>query len=154
MYRWIAVLVLGGTACLPAQTPPQSQSQSQPQLQKQRTAPPTSDKEEIPPEEDTSVTEKTYSFNPLQAQKELQTGNFYYHKGSYRAAEGRYKEATLWNNGYDEAWLKLGETEEKLRDKKAARTAYQKYLELASDQKDEKDQKKVEEIRKKLEHLK
>ncbi len=154
MHRWIAALVLGGTACLPAQTPPQSQSQSQPQLQKQRSAPPTSDKEEIPPEEDTSVTEKTYSFNPLQAQKELQTGNFYYHKGSYRAAEGRYKEATLWNNGYDEAWLRLGETEEKLRDKKAARAAYQKYLELASDQKDEKDQKKVEEIRKKVEHLK
>ncbi len=123
-------------------------------MQKQRTPPPTSDKEEIPPEEDTSVGEKTYSFNPLQAQKELQTGNYYFHKGSYRAAEGRYKEATLWNNGYDEAWLRLGEAEEKLRDKKAAREAYQKYIDLDADQKDEKVQRKVDEVRKKLDHLK
>jgi tetratricopeptide (TPR) repeat protein len=154
MHRWIAAFLLGGTACLPAQTSPQSQPQAQPQLQKQRTPPATSDKEEIPPEEDSSVGEKQYSFNPLQAQKELQTGDYYYHKGSYRAAEGRYKEATLWNNGYDLAWLKLGETEEKLRDKKAAREAYEKFLELASDQKDSKDQKRVEEVRKKLDHLK
>jgi len=123
-------------------------------MQKQRTPPAVGEKEEIPPEEDTSVGEKQYSFNPLQAQKELQTGNYYFHKGSYRAAEGRYKEATLWNSGYDEAWLRLGETEEKLRDKKAAKEAYEKYIELASDQKDEKDQKRVAEIRKRLGHLK
>jgi tetratricopeptide (TPR) repeat protein len=158
MPRWIAALLLGGASCLLAQTPPQpspqSQSEPQPSLQKQRAPAPTSDKEEIPPEEDTAVGEKTYTFNPLQAQKELQTGNYYFKKGSYRAAEGRFKEATLWNNGYDEAWLRLGEAEEKLRDKKAAKEAYEKYVELASDQKDEKDQKKVAEVRKKIEHLK
>ena len=152
MVRWIAALLLGFRACLPAQTPPQTPPpQPPPKMQKQRTAPPTSDKEEIPPEEDTAVGEKQYSFNPLQAQKEVQTGNYYFHKGSYRAAEGRYKEATLWNNGYDEAWLRLGEAEEKLRDKRAAREAYEKYVELATDAK---DQKKVAEVRKKLEHLK
>jgi tetratricopeptide (TPR) repeat protein len=156
MHRWIVALLLGGATCLPAQTPPppQNQTQPQPQLQKQRSAPATSDKEEIPPEEDTAVGEKQYTFNPLQAQKELQTGNYYFHKGSYRAAEGRYKEATLWNNGFDEAWLRLGEAEEKLRDKKAAKEAYEKYVELASDQKDEKDQRKVAEIRKRIVHLK
>ena len=151
MLRWIAALLLAGTPGLFAQTAPppsQSQPQPQPQLKTKRNAPPTSDKEEVPPEEDTAMGEKTYSFNPLQAQKEVQTGNYYYKKGSYRAAEGRFKEATLWNNGYDEAWLRLGETEEKLRDRKAAREAYEKYLELAS------DQKKVSEIRKKLDHLK
>jgi tetratricopeptide (TPR) repeat protein len=151
MPRWIAALLLGGTAFLPAQTPPQNPPQPQPQLRKQRTAPPASDKEEVPPEEDSSIAEKTYSFNPLQAQKEVQTGMYYYHKGSYRAAEGRFKEATKWNDGYDEAWLRLGEAEEKLHDRKAAKDAYQKYVELASDQK---DQKKVAEIRKKLDHMK
>jgi len=161
MYRWIAAVLLAGPACLlpqtPAQTtPPPSQppNQTQPQLQKKRPQTPLSDKEEIPPEEDTSIGEKQYSFNPLQAQKELQTGNYYFKKGSYRAAEGRFKEATLWNSGFDEAWLRLGEAEEKLRDKKAAKEAYEKYVELAGDQKDEKEQRKVAEVRKKLEHLK
>jgi tetratricopeptide (TPR) repeat protein len=159
MYRWIAALLLAGQVSLaqnPPQTapPPQPPSQPQPTLQKQRVPTPTGVKEEIPPEEDSAVGEKQYSFNPLQAQKELQTGNYYFHKGSYRAAEGRFKEATLWNSGYDEAWLRLGEAEEKLRDKKAAKEAYEKYVELAADQKDEKEQKRVAEIRKKLEHLK
>lgn len=149
MHRWIAVSLLSGAACLQAQNPTQPPPpQPQPQLQKQRVPATTSNKEEIPPEEDTSVGEKTYSFNPLQAQKEVQTGNYYYKKGSYRAAEGRFKEATLWNNGYDEAWLRLGEAEEKLRDKKAAKEAYEKYVELAA------DQKKAAEIRKKIEHMK
>ncbi|MGO9257866.1 MAG: hypothetical protein ACLQU1_16360 [Bryobacteraceae bacterium] len=146
MLRWIVALLLAGAACLLAQDPPQPPAQ--PQLQKKRTAPATSNKEEVPPEEDASVGEKTYSFNPLQAQKEVQTGLYYYKKGSYRAAEGRFKEATLWNNGYDEAWLRLGEAEEKLRDRKAAKEAYEKFVELAS------DQKKAAEIRKKIEHMK
>ena len=150
MHRWIAALLLGGAACLEAQNPPPSPPPPKPQLQKQRTPPATSDKEEIPPEEDNAVGEKTYSFNPLQAQKEVQTGLYYYKKGSYRAAEGRFKEATLWNSGLDEAWLRLGEAEEKLRDRKAAREAYEKFVELA----DQKDQKRVAEIRKKLEHMK
>jgi tetratricopeptide (TPR) repeat protein len=150
MYRWIAALLLAGAACLLAQDPPQPppQPQPQPKLQTKRAPAATSTKEEVPPEEDASVGEKTYSFNPLQAQKEVQTGNYYYHKGSYRAAEGRFKEATRWNNGYDEAWLRLGEAEEKLRDKKAAKEAYEKFVELAS------DQKKAAEIRKKIEHMK
>jgi len=141
MLRWTTALLLGGALSILAQDPPG-------QLQKKRTPPPVGTKEEVPPEEDTSVGEKQYSFNPLQALKEVQTGNYYFKKGSYRAAEGRFKEATLWNNGYDEAWLRLGEAEEKLRDKKAAREAYEKYVELAS------DAKKAAEIRKKLDRMK
>ncbi len=153
-------MLLGATACLCAQNPPQNPPTpppappAKPTLQKRTTTAPTSDKEEIPAEEDSALGEKTYSFNPLQAQKEVQTGNYYYHKGSFRAAEGRFKEATLWNSGYDEAWLRLGEAEEKLHDKKAAKEAYEKYVELASDQKDPKDQKRAAEIRKKIENMK
>ena len=65
-----------------------------------------------------------------------------------RAAAGRFEEATKWNSGDPEAWLRLGEAEEKLKEKKAAHEAYEKYLELAS------DAKNAEEIRKKLEKLK
>ena len=56
---------------------------------------------------------KEYAFNPLQAQKEIRTGNYYFKKGSYRAAAGRFEEATKWNGGEPEAWLRLGEAEEK-----------------------------------------
>ncbi len=64
------------------------------------------------------------------------------------AASGRYKSATLYNEGNAEAWLKLGEVSEKLKDRKAAQAAYSKYLEVAS------DAKNAGEIRKKLDKLK
>ena len=86
------------------------------------------DKDGLPPEEDKSIAVPVYGFNPLQAQKEIRTGNYYFKKGSYRAAAGRFEEATKWNSGEPEAWLRLGEAEEKLQDHKAARAAYTKYL--------------------------
>lgn len=98
---------------------------------------------EEPPEEDSTLVEaKEYVFNPLQAEKELKTGNFYAKKGNYKAASLRYKEATKWNPGMAEAWLKLGEAMEKRKDKKAASEAYSKYLELAPDAKNVADIKK------------
>src|ERR1041385_3394795 len=80
-------------------------------------------KDGLPPEEDTStaVTNKEYAFNPLQAKKEIMIGDQYFKKGSYRAAAGRYSEATKWNSGEPEAWFKLGEAEEQLKDAKAAK---------------------------------
>jgi tetratricopeptide (TPR) repeat protein len=83
----------------------------------------------------------------LQAEKEVRVGNFYWKKGSFRAAARRYEEATRWNPGLLEAYLKLGEAREKLRDSKGAREAYQKYLEL------DPKAKNAEEIRKRLAKL-
>ncbi len=88
-----------------------------------------------PAEEDESLIPKEYSFNPLQAEKELKVGGFYFRKGSYRAAARRFQEASRWNPGYAEAFLRLGEAQEKLKDKKAAREAYAKFLELAPEDK-------------------
>ena len=121
---------------------------AQGQVLKKRGETPPATKDGLPPEEDTSISVKEYAFNPLQAKKEIGIGNEYYKKGSYRAAAGRYTEATKWNSGEPEAWLRLGEAQEKLKDKKAAREAYGKYLELAA------DAKNADEIRKKLEKLK
>jgi tetratricopeptide (TPR) repeat protein len=107
-------------------------------------------KDGLPPEEDMSTTTtKEYAFNPLQAKKEMMIGDQYFKKGAYRAAAGRYSEATKWNSGEPEAWLKLGEAEEKLKDHKAAKEAYGKFLEIA----DAKD-KRADEIKKKIEKLK
>ncbi|MGA2326140.1 MAG: tetratricopeptide repeat protein [Bryobacteraceae bacterium] len=111
-------------------------------LAQQKTPPP---KPQEPPEEDeTLVPKKDYAFNPLQAEKELRTGNFYFKKGSYKAAIGRFTEATKWNPGLAEAWFRLGEADEKLRDHKAAREAYAKFVELAP------EDKRADGLRKKL----
>jgi len=110
--------------------------------------PPVITKEEEPKEEDENLKSQDYSFNPLQAQKEVTVGNYYFKKGSYRAAENRFREATKWNQGYGEAWLRLGEAAEKQKDTKTAKEAFAKYLELTPDAKD------ATEIRKKLEKLK
>jgi len=128
------------------QQPPPKEPQGE--LQKQRPKPATSGKQEIPPEEDKSLGVEEYSFNPLQAQKDLQVGLYHLKQHKYRAAEFRFREATKWNDGYGEAWLHLGEVEEKLKDPQAAKEAYTKYLEVAS------DAKNAAEIRKKIEKLK
>ena len=116
--------------------------------QTQKAPPPPSAKEATLPEVDTAVAPTEYSFNPLQAEKDLKVGNYYWKRGSYRAAEARFREATRWNENYAEAWLRLGEAGEKLKDIKGAREAYTKYLQLAA------DARNVPEIRKRLEKLK
>lgn len=98
-----------------------------------------------PPEEDASLTRPTeYTLNPLQAERELRTGDYYRKKGSWKAAALRYHEATLWNPMLAEAWLKLGEARERIKEAAAARAAYAKFLELSP------DAKNADEIRKKL----
>jgi tetratricopeptide (TPR) repeat protein len=96
-----------------------------------------------PKEEDEALIPKEYAFNPLQAEKELKVGNFYFKKGSYKAAAGRFREAVKWNPGFAEAWFRLGETEEKLKDKRAAEEAYRKFIELAPDDKRSETLKKI-----------
>ena len=75
--------------------------------------------DELPPEEDPSAKPKEYSFNPLQAEKEMQTGKYYLHRGKSRPAADRFREATRWNPTLAEAFQWLGEAEEKNHDKKA-----------------------------------
>jgi outer membrane protein assembly factor BamD (BamD/ComL family) len=97
-----------------------------------------------PPEEDQALVAKEYSFNPLQAQKELQVGNYYFKTGNYRAALGRFREAVKWNENYAEAYLRMSEAHDKLKDTVAARKALEKYLEL------EPNGKQAEQARKRL----
>jgi tetratricopeptide (TPR) repeat protein len=73
-------------------------------------------------------------------------GLYYFKKGNYKASTSRFREATLWNPTFAEAFLRLGESAEKLKDKKAAEEAYTKYLALSPDAKD------AESIKKKLAH--
>ena len=97
-----------------------------------------------PPEEDESLIPKEYVFNPLESARNLTAGNFYFKKGNYRAASRRYLEATSWDPSSAEAFLKLAETDEKLKDLAGARDAYTKYLAVAP------EAKNAEAIKKKI----
>jgi tetratricopeptide (TPR) repeat protein len=156
MSRWIPGLLLAGLLLVPMPLAAQDQAtpqtapddtQSKPQLE-QRTPPKTSGKQAVPAEEDKSFLSEAHSFNPLQSQKSIEVGDGYFKLGKYRGAAYRYQDATLWNDGNAEAWLKLGKVQEKLKDTKAAKDAYTKYLELSPESKD------APAVRKKLQAMK
>lgn len=89
---------------------------------------------ELPPEEDESyATPEEYSFNPVQAQKELKVAKFYIRKGSHRAAALRLQEVVKWDESVTEAYLLLGESREKTSDLDGALQAYRQFLEHADD---------------------
>jgi tetratricopeptide (TPR) repeat protein len=110
--------------------------------------PPLVPKTELPPDEDKVNAVEKFSFNPVQSKRDMSAGDFYFKKGNYTAAAARYERATKWNDGNADAWLRLGEAEEKKSNGKAAAGAYKKYLELSPDAKD------ADDVRKKLAKLK
>jgi tetratricopeptide (TPR) repeat protein len=136
-----AVLCIGGLFA--QQQPPTEPPQPPKKLETTRPAKPA---EQEPPEEDESLKPEEFSLNPLEAQRNITAGDFYFKtKKNFHAAARRYLRATKWDPGSAEAFLKLGESEEKLNDHAAARDAYEKYLELAP------TAKNADAIRKKIE---
>jgi tetratricopeptide (TPR) repeat protein len=101
---------------------------------------------EEPPEEDEELVreKREYEFNPLQALNELKVGRFYMKKGSWKAAEGRFLEATLWDPTNADALYELGKAREKTGNAKGMREAWGKFLEMAP------EDKRAAEVRKKL----
>jgi len=117
-------LVVAGGLCAQQDKAPKNKTPDQPKVQ-----------EQAPPEEDETLKPREYPFNPLEAENDLKVGNFYFRQGKYKAALSRFREATRYNPSYAEAFLRLGDAEEKMGDKQAASDAYEKYLELAPDAK-------------------
>ena len=138
MSRWVFRALFSSWLALASNAQDQPKQQPKPPAQQQQ------NQEQEPPEEDANLKPKVYSFNPLQATKEIQAGDFYYKKHSYKAAAGRFREATKWNPNLAEAWLRLGEAEEKRKNRVDAKEAYEKYLELQPEARD------AAEIRKKI----
>lgn len=135
------VVLISGLLAVVLAAPAVAQLKKRPDQQEQKgqTAPkeqtPTAPEE--PPEEDASLLPKTnYSFNPIEASKNIKVATFYWKKGKYKAAALRYAEATRWDPGSAEAWLKLGDAREKMNDTAAARAAWEKFLEVAPDDKE------------------
>jgi tetratricopeptide (TPR) repeat protein len=116
-------------------------AQQQPPPEK-KTPPAAKPQEVEPPEEDESLIPETCVLNPIEASRNMTAGNFYFKKGNFRAAANRFKRAGCWDPTSAEAFLKLGESNEKLKDADGAREAYQKYLALAPDAKNAAEIKK------------
>jgi len=88
-----------------------------------------------PPEEDASVAPRTYVLNPMESDRNIKVGDFYWHKNDFRAALNRYRDATRYNPSSPEAFFKVGEAEHKLKHKDEAKLAFQKVIQLAPDSK-------------------
>src|SRR5204862_5222946 len=74
--------------------------------------------EDNPPEEDASVAPKIYPLNPLESERNIKVGNFYMRQHTlrgYRAALGRFEDATRYNPSSAEAFFRVGEAQEKLK---------------------------------------
>jgi len=118
-------------------------------LKTERPAPPPDNGQyATPPEEDKSVTVDNYSFNPLQSKKDVMVGDEYFKQGNYKAAAGRFRDATKWNAQNADAWRRLGDAAEKTKDAATVKEAYNQFLKLAPESKEATD------IRKKLAKLK
>jgi tetratricopeptide (TPR) repeat protein len=105
---------------------------------------PLPDEGNIPEEDENEQSHETeYHFNPIRAKKEYDVGMFYMHKNSYRAAIKRFTEATRWNPNWEEAYLKLGEAQAKLKHNDDARKSLAKVIELAPNSKEAKEAKKL-----------
>ncbi len=112
------------------------------QAQKPAVNPP---EEGNPPEEDESLIPEKVPLNPMEAERSLKVGVFYMHKGKYRAAVQRFTLATKYNPSSADAFFKLGEAEEKLKNEDAAKTAFEKVVRLVP------NSKLAQEAQKKLE---
>ncbi len=85
---------------------------------------------EKPAEVEEAAPPKQYAYNPYQAEKEVEVGDFYMKKHNYTAAILRYQEATKWKPNWALPYLKLGQAYEKNEETRSAAEAYRKYLEM------------------------
>ncbi len=140
MSRWCIALILAATALAqPPAAPPKAPEKQEAQ------AP---DPSQLPPEEDTDLKPEEYSFNPVKSKRDVEVGKQQLKKGNLKGAASRFTTATKWNDANAEAWLLLGEVEEKRENHQAARAAWEKYLQLAP------TAKNAGEVKKRLEKLK
>lgn len=94
-------------------------------------------------------------WDPLRAEKDMQVGQYYLHKGDVDAAIDRFQDATLAKPGYAIPFRFLGEAQEKKGLKRDAIKSYTRYLDLfpKADDKD-KIEKKIEKLRAEVEKSK
>jgi tetratricopeptide (TPR) repeat protein len=92
------------------------------------------------------------AFNPLEAEKDVEVGQFYMKQGKYDAAIDRFKDATVAVPTYALPWQLMGEAYEKKGDLAKSIAAFQKYLKLYPHAPERKKiEEHIAELQKKLE---
>jgi tetratricopeptide (TPR) repeat protein len=82
------------------------------------------------------------------AQKDIEVGTFYLHKGDTAAAIDRFQHATETRPTLSKPWELLGEAYEKMDDKEEALKSYQQYLKIQPGAADAKKvQKKIDKLK-------
>lgn len=74
--------------------------------------------------------QELHTWNPHQAAKDVEVGDFYFRQKNYRAALDRYKEALQFKADDAVANFRVGECLAKLNDPGAAIPYYQEYLKI------------------------
>ena len=94
-------------------------------------------------------------WDPLRAEKDIEVGEHYMHKGDYDAAIDRFQDAIEAKPGYAIPFRYLGEAQEKKGLKKQAIKSYQRYLDLYPHAEDgSRIKKKLEKLYKEVEREK
>jgi tetratricopeptide (TPR) repeat protein len=92
------------------------------------------------------------TWDPLRAEKDLEVGQYYMHKGDLDAAIDRFQDATTAKPGFGVPFRYLGEAQEKKGLKKQAVKSYQRYLDLVPHADDaDKVKKKIDKLYKEIE---
>jgi tetratricopeptide (TPR) repeat protein len=92
------------------------------------------------------------TWDPLRAEKDLEVGQYYMHKGDVDAAIDRFQDAIAAKPGYAIPFRYLGEAQEKKGLKKPAIQSYQRYLDLVPHAEDaDKVRKKLDKLNKEIE---
>jgi tetratricopeptide (TPR) repeat protein len=91
-------------------------------------------------------------WDPLRAEKDMQVGQYYMHKGDMDAAIDRFEDATMAKPGYALPFRLLGEAQEKKGLKRQAIKSYTRYLDLYPKAEDkDKVQKRIDRLYKEVE---
>ena len=91
-------------------------------------------------------------WDPLRADKDMEVGQYYLHKGDVDAAIDRFQDAIIAKPGFAIPFRFLGEAQEKKGLKKQAIKSYQRYLDLYPHAEDgEKIKKKIDKLYKEVE---
>jgi tetratricopeptide (TPR) repeat protein len=95
------------------------------------------------------------TWDPLRAERDLEVGQYYMHKGDLDAAIDRFEDAAVAKPGYAVPYRFLGECQEKKGLKRDAIKSYTRYLDLFPHAEDkEKIEKKIEKLRSEVEKSK
>ena len=147
------IILLAAAFFLSCWTSSAHASRQDPGTKQQEPAPAPPQKPSAKPNQDsaTSSAPDQPTWDPLRAEKDLEVGQYYMHKGDVDAAIDRFEDAIVAKPGYAVPFKFLGEAQEKKGLKKKALKSFQRYLDLYPHAEDgDKIRKKMEKLQKEV----